>query len=600
MLLGAAPLAAQSDTTARPAPRPPAARPDTAPRDTTARDTLPPRDTLPADTARDTVPHFLPVLPARTAPGPLPHGDRYVFPRDSLVMSDVVTLADLLNHIPGVYVVRGGFFGAAEPVIYGGRGAEDLEVYLDGVPYLPLGRDSVWLDPARIPLGPLERVEVQVLPGSLRVYLISARQRSTFATSEVDVKTGQFSTTGYRGGFAKRWRSGAGLTLGADYSNTNGDPSSTTTPFNSVDLWLGGEYVPTGRLGVGYQLISSAWDRQGDDGEAVVPWTQKRTDGLLRAFYATRDDGLGFRAQLAFATTTVSGDTVLADRSMRQGQIDLSETLGRASAGLTTTLGSGIWPLRLDGHANWMPLPWITLAADGRHAEYRGGRHGTRAHGAVGVVLPLGFSLRGDAAWARDLQAPALPQDHGQRTVDLSGAVRWESRLASLEVGGARLDPFRPIGFAAGIEPVTALAPVPRTTVATIQASLHPYAGFTLSGWYYEPTAGGGDFTPPHHARYSLTFDSKFWRVFRSGIFELRAEYAGESWSRSPLGGLDSATALPMRGATFTEANLQMRIAGVTVFWLIRNNNYMRSSYLVGADYPKNAQVYGVRWTFNN
>jgi hypothetical protein len=43
-----------------------------------------------------------------------------------------------------------------------------------------------------------------------------------------------------------------------------------------------------------------------------------------------------------------------------------------------------------------------------------------------------------------------------------------------------------------------------------------------------------------------------------------------------------------------------MRIAGVVVFWQIRNNNYMRSTYLVGANYPKNAQVYGVRWTFNN
>lgn len=307
------------------------------------------------------------------------------------------------------------------------------------------------------------------------------------------------------------------------------------------------------------------------------------------------------RAQAAFASSRVSGDTALLHgRSLNQGSFDLSENTARANLDLTTTLSSGLWPLRLEGRVSWMPLSWITLAADGRHSAYRGGRHGSRAHGAAGITLPLGFSLRGDAAWTHDLQAPALTQDGGYRTIDMSGALRWESRLASLEFGGARLDPFQPIGFAGGFPTVTGLSRTPQTVVATFQASVHPYPGFTLSGWYYQPRQGGGDFTPPNHARYSLTFDSKFWRVFRSGIFQLRAEYAAESWSRSPLGGLDSTGPTPLHGGTFTETNLEMRIAGVVVFWQIRNNNYMRSSYLVGANYPKNAQVYGVRWTFNN
>lgn len=549
---------------------------------------------------RDTLPHYLPVMPAGTPGGTLPRGDRYVFPRDSLVFSNAVTLSDLLNHIPGVYVVRGGFYGASEPVIYAGRGPAALEVYLDGVPYLPLGRDSVWLDPARIPLGPMERVEVQLLPGSLRVYMVSTRQRSTFATSEVDVKTGQFSTGGYRGGFAKRWVSGLGLSLGADYINTAGDPPSTTTAFNSVDVWLKGEYVPTGRFGVAYSVIATTFDRGALPNEPDG-WKQKRSDSQLRVFYAQRDDGLGLRAQAAFASSNVSGDTLLLHgSSISEGIFDVSETAARGSAGLTTTLSSGLWPLRLDGRVSVMPLPWITLSADGRHSAYRDGRHGSRAHGAAGISLPLGFSVRGDAAWTHDLQAPALSTDLGTRTIDYSGGLRWDSKLASLEVGGARLDPFQPIGFAAGFPTLTSLSPVPQTTVVTARASIRPYPGFTLSGWYYEPRQGGGDFMPPHHARASLSFDSKFWRVFRSGIFELRGEYAAESWSRSPLGGLDSGGAVPLHGATFVETNIEMRIAGVVVFWQIRNNNFMRSTYAVGSDYPKNAQVYGVRWTFNN
>lgn len=575
-----------------------------------ATDTTPPDTTLAKKdtTARDTVPHYLPVMPTTVPSGALPRGDRYVFPHDSIVFSNIVTLSDLLDHIPGVFVARSGFYGAAEPVIYAGRGPAALEVYLDGVPYLPLGRDSVWLDPARIPLGPMERVEVQVLPGSLRVYLVTTRQRSTFATSEVDVKTGQFSTTGYRGGFAKRWRSGFGLSLGADYNNINGDPGNTTTPFNSVDLWLKGEYIPSPHYGATYQLIASNWERspqtQGivDTALATHHWKQKRSDAMFRAFYATRDDGLGFKVQTALSATTVSGDTALSvDRSMWQDQLDISETSPTAALGLTATLADRDWPLRFDGRASWLPLPWITLAADARHSAYRG-RHGTRAHGAAGITLPLGFSLRGDAAWARDLQAPTLPsaQDSLQTTKDYSGAVRWDSKFASVEIGGAQLDPFKPIGFAEGVPAVTSLPPTPRTTVATFQASIRPYPGFTLSGWYYQPRVGGGAFMPPTHGRYALTFDSKFWRVFRSGIFRLRAEYAAESWSRSLLGGINAGGQQPVHGAAFTETNLEMQIAGVVVFWQIRNNNYMRSQYVVGTDYPKNVQVYGVRWTFNN
>ena len=545
-------------------------------------------------------------MPTTVPTGALPRGDRYVFPHDSIVFSNIVTLSDLLNHIPGVFVARPGFYGATEPVLYAGRGPAALEVYLDGVPYVPLGRDSVWLDPARIPLGPMERVEVQVLPGSLRVYLVTSRQRSTFATSEVDVKTGQFSTSGYRGGFAKRWLSGLGLSLGADYNNINGDPGTTTTPFNSVDVWLKGEYIPSPHYGATYQLIASSWERsrqtQGvtDTALAIQHWKSKRSDVMFRAFYAQREDGLGWRVQTALAATTTSRDTALVDRSMWQDQFDVSETMSRAALGVTATLSDRTWPLRFDGRASWMPLPWITLAADARHSAYRGGRHGTRAHGSAGVTLPLGFSLRGDYAWAQDLQAPALKQDSIQKTIDFSGAVRWDSRFASVDVGAAQLDPFQPIGFALGIPAARSLAPAPRTTVATFQASVRPYPGFTLSGWYYQPRVGGAAFMPPTHGRYSLTFDSKFWRVFRSGIFRLRAEYAAESWSRSPLGAINTSGQQPLHGATFTETNLEMQIAGVVVFWQIRNNNYMRSQYVVGTDYPKNVQVYGVRWTFNN
>src|SRR5207302_378673 len=87
LLLVAAGAAAQVDSMAR---RDTLGRDSTTHRDTTARDT----------TARDTLPRYLPIFPEAIPAGPLPRGTRYTFSADSLILSNVQTLSDLLAHIP--------------------------------------------------------------------------------------------------------------------------------------------------------------------------------------------------------------------------------------------------------------------------------------------------------------------------------------------------------------------------------------------------------------------------------------------------------------------------------------------------------------------
>ena len=122
-----------------------------------------------------------------------------------------------------------------------------------------------------------------------------------------------------------------------------------------------------------------------------------------------------------------------------------------------------------------------------------------------------------------------------------------------------------------------------------------------ISGWYFDPlVTSGNDFEPPYHARASLTFYSKFWRVFRSGIFALRGEWAMESWSRGTAGLDTTGQLITLPGATVAEANIEVRIAGVTIFWIQRNVTQQRVTYMPGFDYPRRYQVYGVRWIFTN
>ncbi|MBI1966682.1 MAG: TonB-dependent receptor plug domain-containing protein [Gemmatimonadetes bacterium] len=557
----------------------------------------------------DTVPTLLPLFPAAVPPGPLPAGTRYTFTADSLVFSNIVTLSDLLAHIPGVYVARAGFVGQAEPVLYGGRGAQGLEVYWDGVPYLPLGRDSVFLDPARISLAAVERVEVIVLPAALRVYLVSARHRSTEPQTEVRIATGELGIANYHGAFARRWRSGVGLTLKADWNSLDGESAitSSTTSFSSTDLWVKADYVPTDRFGASYQVLSSSWKRAERVG-LVQGWKAKRRDESLRLFLAARSDGLGPRAELTLARASVDRDSVVdtlrSEREITQGILALSHAWSRGSAGVALRFQGSDRPFQVETRMAWMPVRGVVLSADGRHATYGQDRSGNRLHLAAGLRLPLGFSLHGDEAFGNDLQAPAIPGDSAQETTDYSGAVRWQSRVATIQVGAGRRAPYVPVGFASGVRTVDHLGPTPRTDYVTTQASIRPLPGLELAGWYADAVGGGADFEPAHHARYSATFYSKFWRVYKSGVFALRAEIAAESWSigaSQGLGGRDTSGAqLPLRGATFIETNVEMRIVGVTVYWVIRSLNGMRGSYVDGLGYPKQIQFYGARWTFAN
>ena len=583
-LAGAA--AAQVDTTARR---------DTTARDSTARDSTARRDS----TRADTVPHYLPVFPQPIPPGPAPRGTRYSFTADSFALSNVQTLSDLLAHIPGVYVARGGIYGAAEPVLYGGRGPAGLELYWDGVPYLPLGRDSLYLDPARISLAPLERVDVVVLPASLRVYLVTLRQRSTATASQVGVKSGEISTANYRGAYLRRWRSGLGLSLVADYNNNDGVSGSSNTPFNSVDLWLKAEYLPNPHLGAQYQVLSSTWHRSA--GTAIADWHRQRRDGIVRLFAATRDDGLGLRAQASFATASTKGDTAVFDRRLSQGSLELSSDWPRAHLGLAFRTQDEARPWQLDGSAGWNPLPELTLWSDVRRARYSRGRTGDRAHLAAGLRLPAGVSVHADVAWAKDLQAAVDTADTLQRTLDVAGAVQWDRDWISVAVGQTRRDAFAPIGVPVGLGAVARFGPAQRTRYFTTRGVVRLLPGLELAGWYFDPIVrGGDDFEPPYHTRVSLTFYSRFWRVYRSGIFALRVEAASESWSRG-VAGLDSSGApLALPGRTFGELNVQIRIAGVTIFWIERNATLATGSYVPRLDYPRHYQFYGVRWLFTN
>lgn len=587
-------------------------RPDTVPRDTSPGDTVPrvPRgDTLPGwpYLARG----VLPTSPAAIPPAPLPPGSRYTFTRDSIPWLSAQTLADLLTAIPGVYLARAGFLGLPEQVVYGGRGASALEVYWDGLLLEALGGDSVYLDPSQFPLTYLRRVDVEVLPAQLRVYLVSERHETLPPRTVVRVMSGDFRTASYTGLFQKRWSSGLGLNLVGNFVGSEG-ASNANRHSQAFDLWAKGEWLPTAAIGVAYQIRRQEYDRdavlKGEGATAVLERVPARhgarTDALFTLFAGSQAHDLGLRGSAALGASRWSNDSVLGDRQVRQAFGTVGYRGPRFSAQATGRLADARTTSGLEARVGWSPLPGLALAADAMLRRHQGDRRTRAAH--LSAALYRGpFSVAGHWAVRDGVQAPALPADTAQQTADHAIRVGVETRPLAGHVALVRRDRYRPLPFGE-LPVVPALAATRAATYLVADARLQPVNALTLDGWYATPRDGGprgaADFQPPTHGRAQLTFRSKFWRTFRSGAFDLKVQIALESWSDGTAGLGPGGAPIELPGVTLWETFLAFQIVGFTAFWDLRDavTTQKEKQYVPGLNYPHNAQVFGVRWEFKN
>ena len=100
----------------------------------------------------------IPVSPRIGAGNLLPLHSRLVIDRDSILWHNAETVGDLLTKVPGVFLFRGGWAGRPELPNYQARGATSVDYLLDGMPYLPIGQDSVMVDPSLFPVSLLDRM----------------------------------------------------------------------------------------------------------------------------------------------------------------------------------------------------------------------------------------------------------------------------------------------------------------------------------------------------------------------------------------------------------------------------------------------------------
>lgn len=534
----------------------------------------------------------------------LPPFARIVIPRDSIDYINAETLGDVLATIPGIYLWRGGWTGRPEPPNYSGRGATSVEYVVDGIPWAPMGPDSLAVDPSQLPIGLLDRIEVEQYPGLLRVHLFYHHHEVLAPRTRIAVGRGDFEQARYEGLIEKRWRSGLGFGLGIEYRLNDG-PNDDYGDSQVTNAWAQADWVPSDRFGVQLKWLRMAPDRsrvlsrETPADTLVRPINGSRSDLTARVFFRSRSEpGLGQRVDLVFSRVSWGGDDLEQVRS--QTGLIFSTRRRTASLGLTALYGSRWTRLDTRAIAGWSPVERVSASLEGVYQTYDEDRSATWLTARAGVTLPYGLRLSGAWRQGNVVDQPSVPGDSAQDLSDRAVIAQWNPlRAITARAGYLRLSAFRPTGYWYYAQ-LDSIAPSGPTEWLTLGGRLAPRQWFTISGWYQYPLGPGPEGTPPGYGFVEAAVRSKFLRTFPSGIFDLKLAMTMESWGTGVLGRDPDGGPATLKGATTFRGLIQMQFLGLILYW--DRSNLLNSDlpYVPGLPLPKNISTYGVRWVFLN
>jgi hypothetical protein len=544
------------------------------------------------------------VLPRLAPPGPRPALTRIVFTRDSIEWMSGATVGDLLSQVPGVYLWRGGFTGRPELVNFEGRGATSTEYYLDGVPYVAQGADSIAVDPSLFSTSFLDRVEVERWPGLLRVYLFTRRHDRLAPRSDVGIARGDRDFARYDGNLERRFASGVGFGLAADYLNSP-TASGTSSSYSNTQVWAQGGYIPSDRFGLQYQLIRSrpkrapftVTDVAGAVDTIGLGYTATRTDAQFRLALRSRGDGSGPSLDLIYARSAWDGAGIDQQTNQLGGYASLRRPT--FSLGVSGFHRSRWTPLDLRATVGLAPTVAFTTSAEGVLQHHFGGRTSKYVSLAASLTPVRGVALTGTARLGDLVAAPSILGDTAQRIRDFEGQVGWDRERLGLQASWTRTSAFSPFAYADFVQ-IPALAPTTDVDWLTLSARLSPVRWLTIQSWYSDPQSGSADGVPPTHSLTTATIRSKFLRQFPSGIFDLKLQVGMEAWSPGVIGRDSTGAPINLRGATFFTSLVEIQLQSFTIYWLRGNLTGTRLTYVPGFRLPAYGSNYGVRWEFFN
>lgn len=594
------------------------------------QDTLPP---VPADTfvlidsilepddtvtvERDSLADTLSVPRLVPLPLPRPLGASYAngvweWNRAELLRSTALTVADLVERIPGLTRVRAGFVSQPEIAVSSAALSGDVDVFMDGYPLDPL--TSTTMDLARIGITDLERVRVERRGARLRIELTPLEHpapRTDYETTpdsgaaytRVEIVTGDFDTDGLSGVFmAPRFLFGP--FVGA-ISRLNSDGVGRAQPGRATSAWLRWSLLRE-RWGVHAEYRRNGVRR---DPSSPFPGGQTREEIIVRARVRPWD---AFTAELYGGHSEVDDEfvdslsTELAgthvglrtayDRSwvgthaavrLRNGDVgpDLSYELDgalRPLAWLEVNGGFEAESWEDDGTARWLAGaalgPFLGARAfaeiaDGSHGIHWLDRAGAapiveRSTQRVGVDWTLGRWMLGAAAFTAEGDSVAPPA------------------LPGIGPSGSPTLPLHP-GFDVQGYEVSARLPLPWD--------------FAVEGWYTRVDAEADAravFQPVESARIGLAWhDLPLESIQLEVDARLELEYRGDMLAPR----LDTGEIVAVAGQPSLDLDLNIRVLDIHA-WISWQNilHNLERSDLPELPLPGQAAYFGVKWELWN
>jgi hypothetical protein len=606
------------------APRPPRdttvaavpARPDSVRVDSNA--TAARRDT--AQARGDTI---KPPLARAESPVLTDVGSSFRWNRPAMFASGALTLADLLERVPGLVTLRARWLPSPMVGAYLGDPG-GVRIFVDGMELDVLdARDGGIQDLSRIQLWTLEEVAIERGASEVRVYLRTWRTDRTDAYTRTDVATGDEDTNMYRMFYGKRFRHGEALQIAAQQYSTegtrfggDGDALSLLARAGiarrgwSLDGFINrtrrsrAELLPlesnTARPIAALDATDvQAYVRAGSGDPERGPWVQVLAGNLQfrevgNQVDSTQDgpdrplnvlDTITSRAQYVGAAGLTRGPfrvSATARYRVFAGRRDLSPSgrVGfdrqRVAVSLFAERSSLDERTRLEASARLLPLPFLALA----------GAVSRTSEGA-----PQQFVFVADSASdTLTIRAPETMAARAEASI----------RVGRLWLGGgllvrdtALLQP--PVVFDRDYAPTVDSRAV--GTFASVQGRIFKaiHADATGVRWNESDT-----FYRPQYQSRARLFVSTEWRSrFPSGNFSLLAAGTHE-YRSAAIFPLADGTAFATPQSRVVSSLLEIRIVNAVLTWQFRNILGERYQTVPGFEMPRPTSVYGVRWEFWN
>lgn len=557
---------------------------------------------------------------AYPAPLTLPTAGRplaaYEWDLGGQLATGALTLLDLLEDgLPGFTSVRGAFYGGPHAAFDGLLGPGFVRVVVDGREHAPL--EGAEVDLARYSLAALERVVALRQVDGWTIELTTLRHDREDAYSRIAAGTGQPGVELLQGvftnGLGRRFTLGVAMDL---LSVTGGE-----LPSDRFDFWGKFSWMPVdNRAGVELQFRSSSRER--------TLAARQELDGRELFLHARGELASGIQASAWAGTEELREMDTTVARSRHAG-LRLTARRERAFGRLEVHARDAAFQpeVAAEGSAGVRPLPTLHLEAAGRAESWRGFdagglRGGVRwapdlgldlafavaaATGVRGVArrpgteAPEGEGRPGAGFVPPSLEADSLGFDVAEASVEgrlgpfhLGERVGWQ-RLSRLLPLGGPLDPgpVRP-GAELHFFETTASGPV-----APIGWLLDGVAPIRLRGtWRYARLLEGA--FPGWFAEQVVRGELFFHDDFFAGNLEVRSALALER--RTDLSvPVDVAGGLAVSPAfSRWDFDLFVRIDTFRIWWRVENLSGIIAGDVPGLPFPRNRNVFGVRWEFFN